>query len=66
MKKATHLMNDPTIVRARRANDIGETFSGKMSRDDVLAKCLAIQARAREAQGLEADVERENVRLACL
>lgn len=57
MKKTTHKMNDPMIARARRPNDIGATFSGRMSREDVLAKCLALQASARIAQGLPAEVE---------
>lgn len=57
MKKATHNMTDPMIARARRSNEFGATFSGQMSRDEVMAKCIAIQAKARKAQGLPVEIE---------
>ena len=57
MKKSTHSMSDPMIARARRSNEFGATFSGQMSRDEVMAKCMAIQATARKAQGLPVEVE---------
>ncbi len=57
MKKATHSMSDPILARARRSDELGATFSGQMSRDEVMAKCMAIQAKARKAQGLPVEIE---------
>lgn len=65
--KKIHSMSDPMLGRARTSGDIGATFSGKMTREDVMAQCMALQRRARKAQGLpeiveEADTDFASVR----